>query len=252
MATFDVFGMFSVQIWGLLVALGMLVALLISLGRAKRMKGPDKEKITSENLYDIFIIVFISSIIGSRLVFALEHLSEFTGIFDLVNFTKGGLSLYGGFLFGVFAAYIYLKMKKLSFWKTADIVAPGLALGIGIGRIGDYLIGNHIGARTDFFLGTYFNGDLRHSPALYSSILAFIVFVILILVWPFFKNKEGLTAYLSIVLYSGLRFLLDFTRSADIVGVSDPRFYHLTLSQWISLVLFVIFVPLFFLKLKKK
>jgi len=253
MPTFDL-GPLSIQVWGLMVALGMLTALLISIGRTKRLKGAKKDKIKSENLYDLFIIVFIFGLIGARLVYALEHYSLFftDGPFDLINITKGGLSLYGGVLFGAIATLAYIKLKKLSFWQTADIVAPGLALGIGIGRIGDYLMGNHVGGRTDFFLGTYFQGDLRHSPSLYSAIIGFLIFIVLILMWPFIKNKKGATASLFIVLYSVTRFLIDFTRSADIVGVSDPRFYSLTLSQWISAALFVIFVPLLVLKIKKK
>jgi len=251
MPTFDL-GPLSIQVWGLFVALGMLIALLVSIGRAKRLKGAKSHKITSENLYDIFIVVFIFGLLGSRLVFILEHLSEGFAFTDFINITKGGLSLYGGLIFAVIAVLIYLKIKKLHFWQASDVIAPGLALGIGIGRIGDYLMGNHIGARTDFFLGTYFQGDLRHSPSLYSAITGFLLFIVLILLWPFIKRKEGSTAYLFIVLYAGARFLMDFTRSADIIGVSDPRFFNLTLSQWISALLFVIFVPLLVLKLKKK
>lgn len=255
MPTFDL-GPLSIQVWGLFVAIGMLIALLISIGRAKRLKGSNKDKLTSENLYDLFIVVFIFGLIGSRLVYAFEHFNMFFGedggIAELVNITKGGLNLYGGLIFAVIAALIYLKIKKLHFWQAADIMAPGLALGIGIGRIGDYLMGNHIGARTKFFLGTYYEGDLRHSTSLYSTITCLFIFIVLILLWPFIKNKEGITAYLFIVLYAVSRFLLDFTRSADIIGISDPRFYNLTLSQWISAALFVIFVPILVLKLKRK
>jgi phosphatidylglycerol:prolipoprotein diacylglycerol transferase len=255
MPTFDL-GPLSIQVWGLFVALGMLVALLISIGRAKRLKGSNKDKVTSENLYDLFIIVFIFGIIGARVVYSLEHFDKFFGegggIMELINISKGGLSLYGGLILAIIAALIYIKLKKQHFWQAADIIAPGFALGIGIARIGDYLMGNHIGERTKFFLGTYYEGDLRHSPSLYSAIIGFLIFIVLILLWPFIKNKEGVTAYFFIILYAASRFLVDFTRSSDIIGVSDPRFYNLTLSQWISAGLFVIFVPLLVLKLKKK
>jgi phosphatidylglycerol:prolipoprotein diacylglycerol transferase len=254
MPTIDL-GPLSIQIWGLFVAVGMLVGLLLSIGRTKKLKGAKAHKLTSENLYDLFIIVFIFGLIGARIVYALEHFNTFFaegGIAELINITKGGLSLYGGLIFAALAALIYVKIKKLHFWQAADIAAPGVALGIAIGRIGDYLMGNHIGAKTDFFLGTYYQGDLRHSSSLYHAISGFVIFIIIILFWPFIKRKEGVTAYLFITLYALTRFLLDFTRSADIIGISDPRFYNLTLSQWISALLFVIFLPLLVLKIKKK
>lgn len=247
-------GFFSIQIWGLMVAVGMLVALLISIGRSKRNKGKAKKgDITSENLFDLFIIVFIFGLIGARLVYGLEHSEIFLGDpYKFVDITVGGLNLYGGIFLAAFVSLLYFKFKKLSFWQGFDIIAPGLALGIGIGRVGDYLVGNHIGARTKFFLGSNYEGDLRHSPSLYFAISNFVIFIILLLAWPFIKRKEGLTAYLFIVLFSVMRFLLEFTRAADIETLSDPRFASLTLSQWFSLVLFVIFLPLLILKFKSK
>lgn len=238
-------GPVNIQIWGLLVALGMLLALLLTLKEAK------KKKMNSEHFIDMFIIIFVTAIVGSRLLYVAQYWEMFSeDIRTVVYLNHGGLVFIGGFFLSSLALYIYTKLKKLSFWKIADTIAPGLALAIAVGRVGDYLIGSHIGSRTSFPLGSYYEGDLRHEPTLYLAINAFILFLFLTLVKPFIK-KEGLMSYIFVVWYAVARFLLDFTRSADLDTLSDPRYAALTLTQWVCIGLFVIFVPLLSLKIAK-
>lgn len=240
-------GPVDIQVWGLLVALGMLMGLLYTLRAAK------KSKMNTENFIDIFIIVFVASIIGSRLLYVAEFWEQYlNNPMSIIKIQQGGLMFLGGFFLSALCVFIYTKLKKLSFWKVADVIAPGLALAIGIGRIGCYLAGQHIGARTSFFLGSYYNGDLRHEPSLYLSISAILLFLVLVLLKPFLRKKEGVLGYIFIVWYSLSRFLLDFTRAADIEVISDPRYYGLTFSQWATLILFIIFTPILIRKLVSK
>ncbi|MBU1445836.1 prolipoprotein diacylglyceryl transferase [Patescibacteria group bacterium] len=254
-------GPVNIQVWGLLVALGMLAALLLTLHEAKN------KKLHADNFVDLFIIIFISGMLGAKLLHILEfwpnyvdklygpiQVSEAETSKFMILIGEGGFVLFGGVIFAALGVYIFTKLKKLSFWKTVDTMAPGIALGLAIGRIGAYLMGDHIGSRTTFFLGSYYNGDLRHEPSLYLSINAFIMFIALMLIAPFVRKKEGVLAYLMIVWYSVARFVLDFTRAADIdtISISDPRYFGLTLSQIACLLLFVIFTPLLVKKLKCK
>lgn len=240
-------GPLAIQLWGLLVAVGLLLALLLAVKEAKI------RKMDTENFFDLFIIVFIAGLIGARLFYCIEHYDVFfTDPFKIINILEGGLNFYGGFLLSALAVYLYSRYKKSSFWKTTDVIVPGLALAIGIGRIGDYLAGTHIGARTKFFLGSYYNGDLRHEPSLYLIINAFILFIVLSLVKPFVRKKEGVLAYIFVIWYAVSRLILDFTRSADIINVSEPRYFFLTFSQWISVVLIIVFIPLLLMRLKKR
>jgi len=237
-------GPVNIQVWGLLVALGMLAGLLFTLHEAK------KKKMNSDNFIDMFILVFIGSIIGSRLMYIALFWDEYkNNLWSVFSVNEGGLVFIGGALLAAIAVLIYTRFKKLPFWKVSDTIVPGFALGLGIGRLGCYLIGDHIGARTDFFLGSYYNGDLRHEPSLYLSINGFILFFVLWLLAPFLRRKEGALAYIFMVWYAISRFFLDFTRAADIEGISDPRYWNLTSSQWMCVVLALIFVPLLVRKL---
>jgi phosphatidylglycerol---prolipoprotein diacylglyceryl transferase len=240
-------GPLTVQVWGLLVALGMLAGLIYTLREAK------KKKMDTDNFIDLFILIFISSIIGSRLFYVAQNWDNYKdNLMSIISVNEGGMVILGGVLFAVLAILIYVKIKKLSFWKVADTIVPGFALGLGIGRIGCYLIGDHIGSRTDFFLGSYYQGDLRHEPSLYLSINGFVLFIVLILLAPFFRKKEAVLSYIFIIWYSLSRFILDFTRAADIEGISDHRYWNLTVSQWMCAVLFLVFTPLLIKKLVAK
>jgi phosphatidylglycerol---prolipoprotein diacylglyceryl transferase len=238
-------GPINIQIWGLLVALGMLLALIMTLKAAKR------KKLNTEHFIDMFILIFVAAIIGSRLLYVAQYWEMFSeDLRTVVYLNHGGLIFIGGFFLSVLTLFVYTKLKKLPFWKSADLIAPGAALAIAIGRIGDYLIGSHIGSRTTFPLGSYYEGDLRHEPSLYLAINAFILFLFLILVKPFIK-KEGIMSYIFVVWYAVARFLFDFTRSSDLDMLSDPRYANLTLTQWGCVGLFIIFVPLLSLKIAK-
>jgi phosphatidylglycerol---prolipoprotein diacylglyceryl transferase len=239
-------GPVGIQIWGLLVALGMLLALLLTVKEAKR------KKMNSENFIDMFILIFIAAIIGSRLLYIAQYWEMFSNdLSTVIKLNHGGLIFMGGFFLSVLVLFAYTKFKKLSFWKVTDTIAPGLAIAIALGRVGDYLIGSHVGSRTTFPLGSYFENDLRHEPALYLAINALILFLFLILVKPFIK-KEGLMSYIFVVWYAVARFLIDFTQNSDIDMLAKPRYAHLTLTQWICVGLFIIFVPLLSLKIAKR
>lgn len=248
-------GPINIQIWGLMVGLGMLVGLLFALKEAKR-KGVNKEAV-----YDIFLISVISSMVGGRLMYVALYWQNFK--YDLLEIFKiwhGGMVFFGGFLAALLGVIIYARIKKLSCWKLADILAPGLAIGLFIGRLGCFLIGDHIGAPIEHFgIGSYFGNEtfLRHEVSAYMSLKGLILFIIL---WSFRKKlcegvshsrnglsdgarnaarpcaAEGDLALVFLAGYSILRFGIDFLRANDLSGYSDPRFWGgMTISQYICI-----------------
>jgi len=240
-------GPIHIQVWGLLVALGMLAGLFLSIKEAK------KRGIKPDYFYDIFIIAVITSMIGSRLMYVVLFWDNFkNNLIDIFKVWEGGLVFIGGFLAAIFGIYVYVKSKKLDFWKLADIMAPGMALGYAIGRQGCFLIGDHVGAPIEHFgIGSYFKGEdfLRHEVSLYLSVGALLIFFILL----FLKNKikfKGGMAFAFLALYSVMRFAVDFLRADDLEGWSDPRYFALTISQWICVAIFGFSIVKIFVKKK--
>jgi phosphatidylglycerol---prolipoprotein diacylglyceryl transferase len=120
--------------------------------RARRVGGPPENDIWNALFYAL-----LGSIVGARLGYVLGHLSQVTdggddplGVFRV---WEGGISLIGGITGAVLMALPYVLRKRMGFWRTMDLAAPGLALGIVIGRVGDLIIGDHLGKPTTFALG---------------------------------------------------------------------------------------------------
>jgi len=120
--------------------------------RARRVGGPPESDIWNALFYAL-----LGSIVGARVGYVLGHLSEVTSGGDdplgVLKVWEGGISLIGGITGAVLAALPYVVRKRMGFWRSMDLAAPGLALGIVIGRIGDLIIGDHLGKPTSFALG---------------------------------------------------------------------------------------------------
>lgn len=225
-------GFFSIKIWGFMVAMGMLMGLLISI------KTAVKKGISKEFMLDLFFWTIVSAMIGGRLFYVLQYLPEyFERPLDILKIWEGGLTFYGGVIGGLAAMLILLKKHNIRFWKMADILAPGVALGIGIGRLGCFLIGDHLGKKTDFLIASEYLGEMRHEPSFWLVVNGWVLFAVLMYFRKRFE-KEGTLAMFTIVWYTIARFLIDFLRAEDLgQRLSDPRLWGLTYSQILSLII---------------
>ena len=120
----------------------------------------------------------------------------------------------------------------------ADTLVWGLPWGIGIGRLGCFLIHDHPGLVTTFFLGVkYPDGLIRHDLGLYLSLIGFatgILFLILDRLFRItsYKPRPGFYLGLFLIIEGVSRFSLDFLR------IADARYFHLTPTQFLSIPLF--------------
>lgn len=106
----------------------------------------------------------VGAILGARIAYVIGHYSSYTSPVQWVEIWKGGISLVGGLLGGTLLAWLYFRRNHLDFWQFADLGAPGLAIGIALGRSGDLVIGDHLGRPTHFFLGWVYKGGTLISP----------------------------------------------------------------------------------------
>ena len=248
-------GPLAISPHGIGIAVGFLAGAQLMVRRARRFGGPSEEDIWNSLFYAL-----IGSIVGARVGYVLGHFSEVTeGGDDLLGVFKiweGGISLIGGITGAVLFMLPYVRKKKMGFWRTADLAAPGLALGIVIGRIGDLIIGDHLGEPTDFALGWRCLGqsggepplpaerylqaaeqgsppslgcfDLTlHQTALYDFFSTLLLLGVLL--WLGRKaHKTGFMILVFTIWYSAMRVITDFLRV-------DKRYFGLTGSQLMTL-----------------
>jgi phosphatidylglycerol:prolipoprotein diacylglycerol transferase len=146
---------FAISPHGVGIAVGYLAGAYVLLFEAKR-RGIPEDKASSMVFWAL-----IGAIVGARVFYVIGHFSEFNGIGDMLAVYKGGISLIGGIFGAVIAAYPIMRKNRLGFLRVMDCAAIGLPLGIVIGRIGDLIIGDHLGKPTSWLLAfTYKGGNL--------------------------------------------------------------------------------------------
>jgi phosphatidylglycerol:prolipoprotein diacylglycerol transferase len=236
--------------YGLLISLGFIVGIALALNLGK------EEGIAKEKILDIGFYVLIAAIIGSRLLFVLIDYKHFIkNPLDIFKIWDGGLVFFGGLLLTVLVLLIYLKKKALPLWKTLDLFAPSLAIGHAIGRIGCFSAGCCYGKPTNLPWGITFNdpdslaitGIPLHPTQLYESFAEFGIFIFLMLLRKH-KSFNGQIMWTYVLLYSAVRFIIEFFRGDKARGFIYNDF---SIAQGISVVLFSVAI-IFIVSLKRK
>lgn len=243
-----IIGPVTIQVWGLLVSLGIVAGLSLSYHLVKRyFLSPDV-------LFDIAIWAIFSSLIGARLFYVLFYAWDYfsNNPWDILKFWQGGASSLGGFFGAMIAVFIFIKKRHFT-WKEflpyLDVGVVGLWLGWGVGRIGCFLIHDHPGRLSNFFLAVNFPDGARYDLGFCESLLGFLIFIIFILLFKHLVRKRwGLVTALSVGFYAIARFFLDFLRATDLAQ-SDVRYLYLTPAQWGML---AILLALTFFMIKSK
>lgn len=154
-------GPFTIYSYGLMLAIGFIVASSLLTRELRR-------KLLDPNLgNNITLIALVTGVAGSKMLYLIEHWSEFIADPLGMAFSPSGLTFYGGFLLATLVVYLYVRRKKVNFFAIADATAPGLLLGYGIARIGCHLAGDgDYGFPTTLPWGTdYSNGTYPPSAA---------------------------------------------------------------------------------------
>jgi phosphatidylglycerol:prolipoprotein diacylglycerol transferase len=219
---------------GLTIAIGILVGGLLA-AREARARG-----LAAEPLQVMGLILVGGAIVGSKIYFLAEHgqLTEPAAWFDSRGFT-----FYGGFIAVAIGLAIYTRSRRLSV-EYLDVIALGLPLGYGIGRIGDIIYGEHYGPTTTFFLGvrnSHPGADVPshaiayHNGGLYESMIGFATFAIAFALHRRLRSRPTAMIWLVIALVALGRFVEFFARSDSATSALG-----LETAQWTSIALIVV------------
>jgi phosphatidylglycerol:prolipoprotein diacylglycerol transferase len=165
---------------------------------------------------------------------------------EIIALWKGGMSFHGGFLGVVIAMILVAKKYKISLLSILDFIAPLVPLGLGFGRIGNFINAELWGRPTHFFLGMIFpnvDGIPRHPSQLYESFFEGLVLFIALWFYSKQKREPGQIAALFLMLYGTFRFLIEFTREPD--SFLGLLFLNFSMGQWLSIPMFLAGIYLF-------
>lgn len=228
-------GTVSIKVWGLFVALGVILALKMTLRRARRTD------ISEYMVWNLLTFSLFGMILGGRMWHFITAPEEGVSLFGL----DGGFSLAGGLAAAGIMSFAYLRSTKRDFLAVLDLLAPGAILALLMTRIGCFLVNDHVGRITALPWGMPFpDGSVRHPVALYEIIFLSMVYLLI-------RRKErgekcdGVVSITFAMLYAIFRIFADSLRCSDMPSC-DVRLGGLTASQWFFLASIFLLIGLAF------
>lgn len=254
-------GPVTVHGYGLMIAIGVLAALLISDKRAT------KRGLSGDLVYSMVIWTVVGGFLGAKVLFVVTYFKKFLA--DPVGFISGsGFVVYGGIITGIGIIALFCKIKKVSFIEYIDLVIPSVALAQGFGRLGCLLAGCCYGRPTDSIIGIVFthsdfapNGIKLMPTQIMMSVGDFIIAAILFYFVSVYDKKkmekdglssppastEGRVTLLYLMLYAIGRFSVEFFRN-DYRGSVGA----LSTSQFIAIIIALIAAITYYVMIQKK
>jgi phosphatidylglycerol:prolipoprotein diacylglycerol transferase len=230
-------GPLTIHTYGVFVAMGFFAGLGVTM-RLARTEG-----IPSGLIMDMSFVILVAAIVGSRALYVLMNLSFYLeNPIHAFKLWEGGLVFSGGLAASGLVMAWYIHRHGLSWWKTGDLWAPGIAVGQAVGRIGCLMAGCCYGKpANDLPWAVTFTDPLclapigipLHPTQLYSMISGFVIFAILLII--FFRRKfYGQVLLWFVILHSTARLLIERFRG-DFRGVVFGS--SISLTQLVTLVL---------------
>lgn len=261
---FSVFG-FHIAYYGLIIAVGMLIAMALVFREAKR---------TGQNVddyYDLAILVIIFGVIGARLYYvAFEWDTYKNDLLSIFKTRNGGLAIYGGILAGMLTCYIFSRYKKLSFLKLVDTAIIGLLIGQIVGRWGNFMNREAFGGYTNNLFAMQIKLDevggvitksiqnhikvvdgieyiQVHPTFLYESLWN-LALIIIIVIFRKYKKFDGQIMCWYMIGYGIGRFIIEGLRTDQLIvpGI------HVAVSQIVSIAMVIFGIGFWIYKMRGK
>jgi len=245
-------GFFQIHWYGISYLAAFLVGWWLAVRRASK---PDSGW-TKDEIGDLIFYVVLGVIVGGKLGSALFYNTEllFSEPLKALNPMNAGMSFHGGFLGVIAAFFYYAHVTNRSVFQVSDFIAPCIAIGLGFGRIGNFINGELWGRVTDVPWGMVFpnvDDQVRHPNQIYQFIGEGII--LFAIVWWFSSTKRPRMAVsgLFCVGYGIYRFLIEFVREPD-RELGFVALDWLTMGQVLSLPMIGVGLLLMFIGYKRR
>ncbi|MBI4003849.1 MAG: prolipoprotein diacylglyceryl transferase [Candidatus Omnitrophica bacterium] len=225
-------GPVTVYTYGVMLVAAFLTATWVASRAAQRLP-PGRAVLSSSQIVDLFCLVMLSGVLGARLFFVAQHWKVYLHQpQEIPAIWHGGLVWYGGFLGGLASIVFYLRLHRISLLRGMDQVAPFVALGHGIGRIGCFLNGCCYGKVSHAWCSvTGADGQPRLPTQLLESASLFVLYLVLRRLQE--RRASAPAGWLSgvyLMSYAVIRMGIEFLRGDQVVVWAG-----LTLQQLLSI-----------------
>lgn len=231
-------GPLAVRWYGLMYLLAFGAFWLLGRHRIAHPPAGGRAPVTREQFEDLLFAGILGVILGGRLGYVLFYKPGYYLDHPLEAFAiwQGGMSFHGGFLGVLVAMVVVARRLNVNWWTLMDFIAPLVPLGIGAGRLGNFINGELWGRTTDGPWGMVFRGagDLpRHPSQLYEMALEGLALFALLWWFSSRPRERGKVSALFLVGYGSFRFVCEFAREPD--AFLGFLALGLSMGQWLSL-----------------
>ena len=244
-------GPIGIHWYGLMYLAGFIAFLTLGKWRAAHQAWHDW---SVEMVDDALFYGALGVIFGGRLGYVLFYQSSYFIKHPLEVFYvwQGGMSFHGGFL-GVLVGMLFFAHKYQKSWLgIMDFIAPLVPIGLGAGRMGNFINGELWGRATNGNWGMVFprvDNIPRHPSQLYEFALEGILLFLILWTYSSKPRKKGTVSALFLVGYGSFRFIAEFTREPDAnLGILS---FGMSMGQWLSLPMIVIGTAMYFYHQRK-
>jgi phosphatidylglycerol:prolipoprotein diacylglycerol transferase len=202
--------------YGLMYILSFIATYLILRSETRRKQLP----LSGDDVADLVFFGAMGVVLGGRLGYILFYKLSFYLSHPLQIFAlwEGGMSFHGGFLGVIVAFVLYSRRKKIPFFTLIDMAAQCAPVGLGLGRIGNFINGELYGRQTDVPWGIVFPGGggvPRHPSQLYEAVLEGLLLFVIVRFSARRSSNVGVPAWTFVAGYGLFRFIVEFFRQPD-------------------------------------
>lgn len=203
--------------YGLMYLLGLAAAYVL----IKRRAADCKIALSQEQLYDLIVYSAVGVFVGGRLGYTLFYNFSYyvQNPLKLIAVWEGGMSFHGGLLGTILALILFAKRRGFPIMTIADLITPSVPVGLGLGRIGNFINGELFGRPTDVDWCMVFPGagpECRHPSQLYEAGLEGVVLFVLLWVVGRQPRPPGTVFWTFITAYGLCRIVVEFFREPDV------------------------------------
>jgi phosphatidylglycerol:prolipoprotein diacylglycerol transferase len=225
-------GPLAIRWYGLMYLVGFVGGWYLARRRAQRPDSP----VTRAQVDDLVFYVALGVIVGGRIGYMLFY--GYDQILDnplaFFRIWEGGMSFHGGLLGVTLALWLYARRMGCSLLALTDFSAPMVPIGLGAGRIGNFINGELWGKPTDVPWAFIVEGEGRHPSQLYEAFLEGLV--LFVLLWTFSAKPRPRMAVtgLFLIAYGAFRMAVEFVRVPD-AHIGYLAFGWLTMGHLLTL-----------------
>lgn len=236
--------------YGLMYILGFMAAYFIVLRRVRQRAL----SLTADDVADVIFYLAVGVVLGGRFGYVLFYNASYYLEHPLKIFAvwEGGMSFHGGLMGVVLAGFLAARKKGVGFFTLADLCALTAPVGLGLGRLGNFINGELYGRVTDLPWGVVFRdgGEMpRHPSQLYEAILEGPVLFSILMIVGRKERPAGVEFWTFIACYGLFRFFVEFFREPDSqLGLLMGRF---SMGQLLSFPMFLFGVTMVLIVMRR-